>query len=328
MIKNDSGSETTRPSKTNGALDDYVSSAVAVNSQPRHPRRQKRAPTKPPSAPPDRGPSGDPPPAIGPTADMPAEPTGSAPDEPSVPQATSESVTSNPRTEHFVITLKFNASGNVASMRVSPYRQSEEAGTALEKPYWDGAELASQIAEWAGIHTPEVQPSSVTASAPAESPPARQLEPAASPATPSVVSTAREQSSGPQTGLSGAPKLRDWHVFLMGSDEPSLSVPQAQPFDVQLTLDLSNVQAIEGVPLICAIAVHAIGLNNGVRQTILDVQETVESPIGVELRRGAQELPEGIYRLTATAVLEASSGQAASGARLGATLDGGLLFVQ
>jgi hypothetical protein len=120
--------------------------------------------------------------------------------------------------------------------------------------------------------------------------------------------------------------LRDLETVAADSSIPCNAIRHGEPFNVRLTLDLSDVKVPPDVLLDCRATVYAKG-TGGPRHIMGQTSDTLAPADGITLTVKSATLPEGIYRLSAVVTLARHVLKATLQQRLVAMLEGGLLQI-
>jgi hypothetical protein len=125
-----------------------------------------------------------------------------------------------------------------------------------------------------------------------------------------------------------APSIRKihlikWETLLSKTNQTLRNLPHDRPFDVKLTLDLTNASLSDISPIACTASLYAKKLGGGHRQVIGETQSTMPYLNIIDLTIGNATLVQGLYRLDA--LVRLTSDDATAG--LTALLKGDLLQV-
>ena len=123
--------------------------------------------------------------------------------------------------------------------------------------------------------------------------------------------------------LDGLLNLQDLEAVLPGSETPRHLIPQNQPFDLNLTLDMRELTAPENGPLQCRVVIYAKDLSGGPRQTVGRAKEHIKIDETHTLAMSSLSLAPGIYRLEADVTLTRKGDEAS----LNAISKGGLIQI-
>lgn len=94
-------------------------------------------------------------------------------------------------------------------------------------------------------------------------------------------------------------RLREMEILLAGTDNPRSILRSDQPFEVRLTLDVSDVLAPDETPLNYRATVYGKRLGSRMRQTVGEAQGIILPTDNVTLNVKSIPLPPGTYRLEA-----------------------------
>lgn len=104
--------------------------------------------------------------------------------------------------------------------------------------------------------------------------------------------------------LAGTLHLRDMIILTAGSSEPRRLLPHDQPFDVSLTLDLSELTVPGNTSLDYKAVIYRKSRNDPSGQIVVETEGTIEPADNVTIDATGNLLVVGSYRLSATVVLE------------------------
>jgi hypothetical protein len=126
----------------------------------------------------------------------------------------------------------------------------------------------------------------------------------AAPLSPKLEMQAVQISEGMSEGkLSGQLRLKSLDVRPVGFDRQVMTIPQNQPIEIHLALDLTRVEAALSSRINYAVTVFSKALSNGSLYLIGEAEGTVEKSDEVEITIKGSQLTVGTYRLEAIAMI-------------------------
>jgi len=122
--------------------------------------------------------------------------------------------------------------------------------------------------------------------------------------------------------LAGTLHLRDLKILRAGSSEPRRLLPHDQPFDVRLTLDLSEITVPGNTPLNYKASIYRKSRSDPSGQIIGETEGTFKPADNVTIDLEGNLLVVGSYRLAATVILALPGTKPTSNPDLTAGIDG------
>lgn len=193
----------------------------------------------------------------------------------------------------FTVELLLDENNNVHSTHVM-HVQSRREHTWSD---WPKSELVDFLGESAAVNVTPVEPVLANAEEP-EHAPAVVEEPEHAPV---VVAESTPLAAMP--ALAGTLHLRDMKILVAGSPEPRSLLPHDQPFDVCLTLDLSEMTVPGNIPLNYKASIYGKSRGSRAGQAVGEAEGTIKPADMVNLNVKGNLLPEGTYRLAATVMV-------------------------
>ncbi|HBY94628.1 MAG TPA: hypothetical protein DEP84_11820, partial [Chloroflexi bacterium] len=141
-----------------------------------------------------------------------------------------------------------------------------------------------------------------------------------------VTRTAGVPAPAPATGLAGGVGLRKLETVPAGTEDPRTVLRDGQPFNVRLTLDLTDVAAPQDALLDYTATIYAKNLG-GPRRAVGEARGTLPRTDSVTIDVGRSILRRGLYRLEAAVVLTVLQADPMARPGIRALLEGGLLQV-
>jgi hypothetical protein len=198
----------------------------------------------------------------------------------------------------FTLELLLDEDNNVRRTQVKHIQSRDEPPEAWVG--WDMDRIRQFIVQRAALRLPEAEP-------------IRQVAPSDVPALPAVTGA----------DLANRLRLHELAAVLPNADSPCSMVRRNQPFNVRLTLDLSQMAIPRESPLDYTAAVYAKALGGGPRRTVGEARGSLTPPDLLTLTIKGTPLPPGFYRLNAIATLSSPSAEP----NLAADLEGSLLHI-
>lgn len=124
--------------------------------------------------------------------------------------------------------------------------------------------------------------------------------------------------------MPGEVRLSDLKVIPVGSDRPSTVLRHDQPFEVFITLDLTNIVLPSEGSVEQTVTIYAKPLGGGSHQIVGEARGILKSAEESSLKMEAKALPAGTYRLEASATFDLPTGAPVP---FGSYLKGSLLYV-
>lgn len=236
-----------------------------------------------------------------------------------MPKAPVEELEPTPRQRSAIFTLQLELRQDGSVRRTLAKHARPESGDeeAEQWPGWDAARLALFIEQRAGVQGLQNSISTAQAilSGEAGQKPASH---AAVPVTPADQVVA---------GFSGEPALREFDIIQVGDERPHLVLPQSQPFQVRLALDLADVVMPDAQPISYAATVLAKRMGTGTREQLGEARGQLAQADSLTVDIPASGLPEGLYRLEALVDLGVASEPSGPQHTLITQLKGGMLQI-
>jgi predicted flap endonuclease-1-like 5' DNA nuclease len=171
------------------------------------------------------------------------------------------------------------------------------------------AELVDFLGQSAGVNLASDEPVLANAEEPEQAP--------------ALVTDSRPPISvAVEPALAGTLHLRDMKVLTAGSSEPRRLLPHDQPFDVRLTLDLSEITVPSNTPLNYKASIYRKSRQCPSGQVIREAEGTIKSADMVIIGVEGSHFPEGSYRLAATVILALPDTKPTSEPDIMAVIDG------
>jgi predicted flap endonuclease-1-like 5' DNA nuclease len=143
-----------------------------------------------------------------------------------------------------------------------------------------------------------------------------------------VVAAAASSLSPAATAVVMAqPRLRKLEIIPMSTNYPSHILRDGQPFDVRLTLDLSEMRLLKEASLNYTATVYAKSPGGQTQQLVGEASGTITAVEGGTIEVKSEGLPQGIYRLQAVVNLSLSTAKSEPTASFLTCLEGDLLQV-
>lgn len=205
----------------------------------------------------------------------------------------------------FAVELLMDEGNDVRRTRITHVQGGDEEIWAG----WEGARLMEFFVQRAGLRAPARQmilPASTApqlaselAAAPEPAPDA--AAPLVFPPQPAV--TAEAVHDEREAGLSGVLRLLDLEAIRADSSILRNILRHGIPFDVRLTLDLTNVVALRDEPLAYTATIYSRQLGGGARLIVGESRGTITPTDSVTVDVEGISLAPGVYKLEATAAL-------------------------
>ncbi len=128
-------------------------------------------------------------------------------------------------------------------------------------------------------------------------------------------------------GPVGVLHLREMKTASANNLAPQGFLFHSQPFDVRLTLDLSEVVAPEGTQLSYKVSIYGNSLEGYPRQVVGEVSGIITPADSVTVNVKGTTPPKGIYRLQAVVTVAPTTIEPGPGAGLMATMEGNPLMI-
>ncbi len=183
----------------------------------------------------------------------------------------------------FTVELLLDENNNVHSTHVMHVQSRREHSW----PDWPKVELVDFLGQSAGVNVTSVEPVLVTAEEPEH--------------MPEVVAESTPLTAKPR--LAGTLHLRDMRIIGAESAGPRRILPRDQPFDVHLTLDLTEMTVPGNTPLNYKASIYGKSLGSRSGQVVGETQGTIILADTVNLHVEGSPLPEGTYRMAAMVTL-------------------------
>jgi len=238
---------------------------------------------------------------------------------PAEPQKDTETIASKERLHPatFTVELLLDEHNKVYSTHVLHVQSRREHSWTG----WPKSELVDFLVQSAGVNVMSVEPVPVTA---------EELEPAPEVVEepehlPEVVVEGTPLTAKP--ALAGTLHLRDINVLTAGSSEPRRLLPHDEPFDVRLTLDLSEITVPGNTPLNYTASIYRKSRSDPSGQIIGETEGTINPADNVTIDVEGNLLPGGSYRLAATVILALPGTKPGSKPDIMAVIEGGRIRV-
>jgi len=125
----------------------------------------------------------------------------------------------------------------------------------------------------------------------------------------------------------GELRVRELKVVARGTASHRNTLPSQQPFDVQLTVDLTGQAELTGDSLEYSVHIYAEGLEDHSRHTLAEARDAITARESITIRAQGKTIPQGTYRLWANVTL-LSTGKATTQSILSAAhAKGGMLLI-
>jgi predicted flap endonuclease-1-like 5' DNA nuclease len=174
---------------------------------------------------------------------------------------------------------------------------------------WPGAELVDFLGQSAGVKFASDEPVLANAE-----------EPEQAPALVTYIKPPTSTTAKP--ALAGTLHLRDMKVLTVGSSEPRRLLPHDQPFDVRLTLDLSEITVPGNTPLNYKASIYRKSRSDPSGQIIGEAEGTIKPDVNVTIDVEGNFLVVGSYRLAVKVILALPDTKPASKPDIMAVIDG------
>lgn len=201
---------------------------------------------------------------------------------------------------------------------------------------WQKTQLIDFLSESAGLNIPSDEPALLKAEESlnieeVDHAPAIVEEPVKT-EEPGYVSEAVTESE-PPTPLEVKPRLtgtlrgREMGVIAVKSGSISRTLTHDEPFDIRLTLDLSELQVPGNTPLNYKASVYGKNLSSRSGLVVGNAQGTMTLADTITIQVNGNTLPEGIYHLVGTVIFGLPGTKLAVGPSTTAVIDGGQVQV-
>ncbi len=125
----------------------------------------------------------------------------------------------------------------------------------------------------------------------------------------------------------GNPRLEETRITSLETGHQSRILANNQPFEIDLSIDLSEVNMPAETEISYAVETYVKSLDRGIRQKIGETQGTINAPDIIEMKISNKGLQEGTYRINVGMSFNQSTTQPTDQPELAAILDAGLLRV-
>jgi predicted flap endonuclease-1-like 5' DNA nuclease len=158
---------------------------------------------------------------------------------------------------------------------------------------WPNTELVDFLSESVELNIPSDEPALANAEEPEQ--------------VPALITDSEPLTSvAAKPALAGTLHLRDMKVLTAGSSEPRRLLPHDQPFDVRLTLDLSEITVPGNTPLDYKASIYRKSRSEPSGQIVVETEGTIKPADNVTIDVEGNLLVVGSYRLAATVILALS----------------------
>jgi len=210
----------------------------------------------------------------------------------------------------FTLELLHDENNNVYSTHVL-HVQSRRDYTWLD---WSRTELIDFLCQSAGVHLTSDEPTLANA---------KELE-----QVPTLITASEPPTSvAVQSTLAGTLHLRDMKILTAGSSEPCRFLRHDQPFDVRLTLDLSEITVSGNTPLDYKASIYRKNRSDPSGQIVVETEGTIKAADNVTIDVEGNLLVVGSYRLAATVILALPGTKPTSKPDFFAMIEGGRVRV-
>ena len=206
----------------------------------------------------------------------------------------------------FTIELQLDENKEVHSVRVvHAESQREHSWTG-----WPSTQLLDYLSESVELHIPLDEPALAESEKPEQVP---------------AQITASEPHTSPvtQRSLTGTLHLRDMKIQIAGGTEPRRLLPHDQPFDVRLTLDLSECIVPDRKSLDYKVVIYRKTRSDPSGQIVVETEGTIEPAENVTIDVAGNILEVGSYLLAAKVILALPGTKPTSQASCIAEIEGG-----
>jgi Helix-hairpin-helix domain len=135
------------------------------------------------------------------------------------------------------------------------------------------------------------------------------------------------QIGPPALAMTGLPRLRQIETVPSGAHIPQDFLPHDQPFDVQLTLDLSDVRVSADTQFNYKASIYSKNLEGHSRQIVGEASGIIAFTDKVTVSVVGSTLPKGTYRLKAVVILSPRTTEPTQQTGLIASKEGDLLLI-
>jgi hypothetical protein len=179
---------------------------------------------------------------------------------------------------------------------------------------WPNIELVDFLSESVELNIPSDEPALANAEEPEQ--------------VPALITDSEPPTSvAAKPALAGTLHLRDIKILAAGSSEPRRLLPHDQPFDVRLTLDLSEITAPGDTPLDYKASIYRKSRSDPSGQIVVESDGTIKPADNVTIDVVGNLLPEGSYRLAAKVILALPGTKPTSKPDIMAVIDGNRIRV-
>lgn len=186
----------------------------------------------------------------------------------------------------FVVELLLDENNNVQSTHVM-HVQSRHEHTWSD---WPKAEILDFLDQSIGVNISSSEPVLANAKEPEQ--------------VPALVTESKLPTSVvAKPGLAGTLQLCDMMIIGSKSAEPRAILPHDQPFDVRLTLDLTEMTLSGNTALNYKASIYGKNLGSRSGQVVGEAEGTIKPADTVTINVKGNPLPEGIFQLTAKVML-------------------------
>jgi predicted flap endonuclease-1-like 5' DNA nuclease len=252
------------------------------------------------------------------------------------PQPVTETPVEPQRHTTFTLELLLDEDNNVRRSRIMHIESGEEDTW----DNWQDRRLVEFFVQRAGLNIPRLEPaaSDVAAKEPvspvaAEPAIAVPIAEAIEPAPPVVTPPSAKEAEitpplVPMTVPVGrVPHLRRMEIVSAEAPGPQKLLRSGQPFDVRLTLDLSDVEALENTQLSYKVSIYGKSVEGHPRLAVGETSGIITPADSVRIDVRGTTPPEGIYRLQTVVTLKPTTIEPTAPAELRAMTESKLLLV-
>jgi hypothetical protein len=210
----------------------------------------------------------------------------------------------------FTVELLLDENNNVCRTHVM-HVQSRREYTWSD---WPRAELIDFLGQSAGVHFASDEPVLANAEEPEQ--------------VPALITDSEPPTSvAAKPALAGTLHLRDMKILTAGSSEPRRLLPHDQPFDVRLTLDLSEITVPGNTPLDYKASIYRKSRSDPSGQVVGETEGAIKPADNVTIDVEGNLLVVGSYRLAATVILALPGTKPTSKPDIIAVIEGGRVRV-
>ena len=226
----------------------------------------------------------------------------------------------------FTLELLLDEDNNIYSTHVLHVQSKREHSWTG----WQKTQLVDFLNESAGLNIPSDEPALLKAEEPDHAPvvveePVITEEPDNAPAV--VTESEPLTPLAAKPGLAGTLHLREMEMIGVESSGPRRTLSHDEPFNVRLTLDLTELQVPGNIPLNYKASIYGKNRGSGSGLVVGEAQGTIIPADTVTIKVEGSTLPEGIYHLAGTVILGLPSMKLTVKPGTTAVIDGGQVQV-